>query len=54
MEQWYARNVLLIYSDNGLSPVGCSVIINVKLRDAHAPGKPGTFSPPSTSKETAR
>ena len=25
----------------------------VKLRVAHAPGMPGTFSPPSTSKETA-
>ena len=26
---------------------------NVKLRVAHAPGMPGTFSPPPTSKETA-
>ena len=26
----------------------------VKLRVAHAPGMPGTFSPPPTSKETAR
>ena len=25
----------------------------VKLRVAHAPGMPGTFSPPPTSKETA-
>ena len=25
----------------------------VKLRVAHAPGMPGTFSPPLTSKETA-
>ena len=26
----------------------------VKLRVAHAPGMPGTFSPPLTSKQTAR
>ena len=38
---------------SGLIPINGPLTRYVKLRVVHAPGMPGTFSPPPTSKETA-
>ena len=59
---WYECDIYI--SLNGLQCIKFSIICTgrcfhglltryVKLRVAHAPGMPGTFSPPPTSKKTA-
>ena len=49
--EYYYSVTTRVVSEN--SWMGLLPNIYVKLRVAHAPGMPGTFSPPPTSKETA-
>ena len=57
---WYRNHYRIIHMPRQLlswnGPLVCLVLwasYQIKLRVAHAPGMPGTFSPPSTSRETA-
>ena len=46
------RDFAIAYPEGGVEQTIHRESIYVKLRVAHAPGMPGTFSPPPTSKET--
>ena len=44
---------VVVFYDGSLGPCARASYQILKLLVAHAPGMPGTFSPPQTSKETA-